>query len=223
MKYLFSTVVSCCLLVLVAPFAFAGEQAWSFEADADEWAPANGTWSVEDGAYQLAKGGRAEHSLIGDTAWDDYTIEAKVRLDDGNWAGIVFRAQSEMEYYVYYLNVPDNKTELWRHKTGAWDARDKIGELAGSNVTIANGEWFDMRVGVEGDLMRLWINGETQGELADETGDGYAAGQAGVWAWETAASFDDFQVSGDIIPGSLTPVEAQDKLTTMWGRIKQRF
>ena len=36
MKYLFSTVVSCCLLVLVAPFAFAGEQAWSFEADADE-------------------------------------------------------------------------------------------------------------------------------------------------------------------------------------------
>ncbi len=222
MKYLFSVTISCCVLVLVASVAFAGEQTWSFDSDADDWAVANGVWSVEDGAYKLAKGGRAEHSLVGEAGWADYTVEAKVRLDDGNWAGVVFRAQSEMEYYVYYLNVPNNKTELWRHKTGGWDARDKIGELPGSNVTIANGEWFDMRVTVDGISMKLWINGEDQGELTDETGAGYAAGKAGVWAWETAASFDDVKVSGDAIE-SLTPVEPQDKLTTTWGRIKQQF
>jgi len=222
MKYLFSTVISCCL-ILVASFAFAGEQTWSFDSDADDWKVANGTWSVEDGTYKLAKGGRAEHSLVGEVGWEDYTVEAKVRLDEGNWAGVVFRAQSEMEYYVYYLNVPNNKTELWRHKEGAWDARDKIGELAGTNVTIANGEWFDMRVVVEGTSMKLWINGEDQGELADETDAGYAAGQAGVWAWETAASFDDVKVSGDEIVGGETPVEPRDKLTTTWGRIKQRL
>ena len=127
-----------------------------------------------------------------------------------------------MEYYVYYLNVPNNKTELWRHKEGAWDARDKIGELAGKNITVANDEWFDMRVVVEGTSMKLWINGEEQGELKDETGAGYPAGQAGVWAWETAASFDDVTVSGDAII-NLTPVEPMDKLATTWGRLKQRF
>ncbi len=222
MKYLFPAIVSCCL-ILVASFAYAGEQSWSFEADAADWEVANGDWSVEDGTYKLAKGGRAEHSVIGEVGWEDYTVEAKVRLDEGNWAGVVFRAQSEMEYYVYYLNVPNNKTELWRHKPSAWDSRDKIGELAGVNVTIANGEWFDMRVTVEGISMKLWINGEDQGELADETGDGYAAGQAGVWAWETAASFDDVKVSGDEIVGGETPVEPLDKLTTTWGRIKQRL
>ena len=222
MKYLFSIVVMCCFLVLVASFAYAGEQFWSFDSDADDWEVANGAWSVEDGIYKLAKGGRAEHSLVGDAGWEDYTVEAKVRLDDGNWAGVVFRAQSEMEYYVYYLNVPNNKTELWRHKTGAWDARDKIGELPGANITVANDEWFDMRVVVEGTSMKLWINGEEQGELKDETGAGYAAGQAGVWAWETAASFDDVIVSGDAIAG-VTPVEPQDKLATTWGRLKQRF
>ena len=79
MKYLFSTVISCCL-ILVASFAYAGEQSWSFEADAADWAPANGAWSVEDGTYKLAKGGRAEHSLIGEVGWEDYTVEAKVRL-----------------------------------------------------------------------------------------------------------------------------------------------
>ena len=223
MKYLFSTIVGCCFLILVASFAFAGEQSWSFEADADEWTPANGAWSVEDGTYKLAQGGRAEHSLVGEVGWEDYTVEAKVRLDAGNWAGVVFRAQSEMEYYVYYLNVPDNKTELWRHKTGEWNSRDKIGELAGANITIANGEWFDMQVVVEGNLMKLWINGETQGELADETGAGYPAGQIGVWAWETGASFDDVKVFGDEVIGGGTSVEPQDKLATTWGHIKQRF
>ena len=221
MKYLFLTVVSCCL-VLVASSGFAGEQTWSFDSDADDWKVANGAWSVEGGLYKLAKGGRAEHSLVGDAGWEDYTVEAKVRLDEGNWAGVVFRAQSEMEYYVYYLNVPNNKTELWRHKQSAWDSRDKIGELAGQNITVANDEWFDMRIVVEGTSMKLWINGEEQGELKDETGAGYAAGQAGVWAWETAASFDDVIVSGDAI-ASLTPVEPQDKLATTWGRLKQRF
>ncbi|RKU07640.1 hypothetical protein C6503_24445 [Candidatus Poribacteria bacterium] len=221
MKYLFSTVVSCCL-VLVASFAFAGEQTWSFDSDADDWEVANGNWSVEDGTYKLAKGGRAEHSLVGDAEWEDYTVEAKVRLDEGNWAGVVYRAQSEKEYYVYYLNVPNNKTELWRHKESAWDSRDKIGELQGANIKIANGEWFDMRIVVAGNSMKLWINGEDQGELKDETDAGYPAGQIGVWAWETAASFDDVKVAGDAIV-NLTPVEPLDKLATTWGRLKQRF
>ena len=202
-----------CVLALFASPAFAGEQMWTFDADADDWTPANGTWSVEAGTYKLAKGA-AEHALISDAAWNDDTVEANVQLDEGNWAGIVFRAQSEMAYYVYYLNVPNNKTELWRHKTGAWDARDKIGELAGVNVTIANGEWFDMEVVIEGAAMKLWINGEEQGELTDDTAEAYTAGQAGVWAWETAASFDDFKVSGDVIVGGGTPVEPLDKLTT---------
>ncbi len=51
MKYLFPTIVMCSLLVLVASFAFAGEQSWSFEADAADWTPANGAWSVEDGTF----------------------------------------------------------------------------------------------------------------------------------------------------------------------------
>ena len=220
MKSLFFIAIYSTLLI--AASAFAGEQSWSFDANADDWTPANGDWTVEDGTYKLSKGGRAEHSLVGDADWEDYTVAAKVRLDEGNWAGVVFRAQSDMEYYVYYLNVPDNKTELWRHKQGAWDARDKIGELAGANITAANGEWFDMEVTVEGNVMKLTINGEDQGELTDDTGAGYPAGQAGVWAWETAASFDDVTVSGPAV-ADLTPVEPQNKLAMTWGLLKKSF
>ncbi len=220
MKRLFTTLIGFCFLAIIATTGFAGEQQWTFDSNAEGWTAANGTWSVADGAYKLAVGGAAEHSLVGDVAWDDYTVEAKVRLDEGSWAGIAFRAKSEREYYVFYLNVPNNKTELWRHKTPNWDSRDNLAQLPAKNVTIANGEWFNMKIDVAGDTMALSINGEMQGEFTDDSGGKYSAGQAGLWGWQTGASFDDFKVSGDAIVGSVTPVEPLDKLTTTWGRIK---
>ena len=76
-----------------------------------------------------------------------------------------------------------------------------------------------MMIEVEGDTFSLYINGEKQSDNTDAT---YAEGQIGAWAWETAASFDDFMVSSDEIEDSSTPVEPQDKLATTWGRIKSR-
>ena len=35
------------------------------------------------------------HSLVGDVNWTDYALGANVRVDRRNWAGVIFRAQSE--------------------------------------------------------------------------------------------------------------------------------
>ena len=144
--------------VALAPPTFAGTQLWDFEEKHDDWKVANGNWEIKGGVYHVDKGGRAEHSLIGEEKWDDYTIEAKVRLDEHNWAGIVFRAQSEMEYYVYYLNVPNNIVELWRHKKGDWTARDNIVKTPPvQGVKIENGKWIDMKVVVEGSEFAVYL------------------------------------------------------------------
>ncbi|MCY4401496.1 MAG: DUF1080 domain-containing protein [Candidatus Poribacteria bacterium] len=206
-------------LILSHP-TFAGTQLWDFEKDADGWKVANGNWNVDDGVYKLSKGGQAEHSLVGEEDWDDYTIEAKVRLDEGSWAGIVFRAKSEMEYYVYYLNVPSNISELWRHKAGAWNARDNISQPpAAGGVVIKNGEWLDVKIEVESNKFTLYINDEKQSEDTDGQ---YGQGKVGVWGWETAASFDDFTVDGRNVAHTLA-VDPNRKLTTTWGRLKQVF
>lgn len=222
MQRLTSIITVCCVLAIGIFFvssAFAGEQMWTFDNNADDWTVANGAWDVTDGVYQITKGEPAMHTLVGDTGWTDYTVEAKVRLDDGNWAGLVVRAQNEFEYYVYYMNVPDNKSELWKHNAGAFDARENLkNPIPAVNVTIANGEWFDVRVVAEGNTFQLWINGELQSE---DTHDAYAAGQIGIWAWDTAASFDDVKVSGDSIEGTTTSVELQGKLATKWAHLKQ--
>ena len=111
--------------------ALAGTVVWDFEGGASDWGAPNGTWEANGGVYQEVSGADpAMHSVIGETDWDDYVIEAKVRLDGaGQWAGIVFRAQSDFEYYVYYLNVPNNKSELWKHNDGAFDARAAASSL----------------------------------------------------------------------------------------------
>ena len=192
----FSKLVTLSLIMLLGVAfslpTFAGTQLWDFEEKHDDWKVANGNWEIKGGVYHVERGGRAEHSLVGEEDWDDYTIEAKVRLDEHNWAGIVFRAQSEHEYYVYYLNVPSNIVELWQHNKGAWDTRENIAKTpAVGGVKIENEEWLDMMV-------------------------------VGVWAWETAASFDDFTVYGDNIIDTLA-VDANDKLATTWGRLKRVY
>ena len=112
-------------------------------------------WSVTDGVYQETSGKeKAAHSIVGDVKWENYTVEAKVRFDDGKWAGLIFRAQNEFEYYVFYLNQPDNKTEFWVHKKGAFDTRQG-GEpqnfaAKGGVKKIESGKWIQMKVKVEG-------------------------------------------------------------------------
>ena len=198
----------------------AGTQLWEFDKDAEGWKVANGKWEVTDGVYQVSLGAEAEHSLVGEKDWDNYTIEAKIRIDEGNWSGLIFRAKSEMEYYVYYLNVPDNKTELWKHTPGAWTNRQNLAQIpAKGGVVIKNDEWIDMKVEVAGNKFTLHINGKEQIENNDAS---YGEGQVGLWAWKTAASFDDFTVEGDNITDTLA-VDASKKLTTTWGRLKQVY
>ncbi len=205
-----------CVLAL-PQLAAAGTQLWDFEDGADDWDAPNGTWEVSDGEYHEVSGADpAMHSVIGDENWDNYVIQAKVRMDVGNWAGIAFRVQSDFEYYIYYMNVPDNKSELWVHSEPAFDTRANLAQIPGNNILIENEVFHELEVVVEGDTFQLWIDGELQSEDTDPT---YSKGKIGVWAWATQASFDDVMVTGDDIKDTL-PVEAEGKLATAWGRMK---
>ena len=88
---------------------------------------------------------------------------------------------------------------------------------AAGKLKIENGEWFDVKVNVEGNTFQLHINGELQDEKEDGT---YKTGMIGVWAWETGASFDDVTITGDNVKDTLA-VDAREKLATTWGRLKR--
>ncbi len=200
-----------------------GTQTWDFEEHAKGWKIANGNWSVDNGLYKVSRGGVAEHSLVGQSHWENYTIDAKVRIDDFHWSGVVFRAKSEMEYYVYYMNALDNRVELWKHNMGAWDNRQGIAwTFAVGGIHIKNNVWYNITIEVINDKFICYINGKKQLEQLD---DSYVTGKVGVWAWNTAASFDDFTVTKKEIEEDMNNnlnVDPVEKLTTLWGHIKQR-
>lgn len=218
---LFMMCISICLVSL----ATAEEQMWTFDNGAADWIPANGTWEVEEGVYkQTTRWGKAQHTLADGADWTDHTLEAKVRIEAGHWAGIVFRAQSEFEYYVYLICPKENKSELWRHRRSTafkdgFEGRDEIEhDIEPVGLTLARQEWFTLQVEVKSSQITVAINGIKQGVFIDET---YPFGRVGVWTWDTQASFDDVSVKGDTTT-SLTAIEPQGKLTTSWAALKEK-
>ena len=214
-----------CISIYIVPLATAEEHVWTFDDNASNWAPANGSWEVQEGIYkQTMRYGEAQKALVDGVEWADHTLEAKVRVDDGHWGGIVFRAQNEFEYYVYLICPKENKSELWRHKRSTafkdgYEARDEIEhDIEPIGLTITRNEWFTLSVVVEGSRIAVSINDIEQGVFFDDT---YPVGKVGVWTWDTQASFDDVSVNG-ATTASLTAIQPRGKLAVSWAALKKR-
>ena len=227
--------VSFCLflmfsMVLVSSMSHAGIQLWDFEQKANEkdWEEANGDWQFKKGIFQEVSAAEdAMHQIVRGVdwnKWEDYTVSAKIRIDEGSWAGLIFRAQKDNhEYYVYYLNIPDNKTEFWVHLPGAWNTRRAVcSNIAAKEKLqkekIEHGKWMDVKVVTKGSAFEFYINDELQGEFEDKD---YEKGSVGVWCWKAKASFDDVMVEGDSVTNTLA-VDPKSKLATTWSGIKTR-
>ena len=216
--------ISLSLLTVFASLGAAGEARWTFDDTAADWVASNGTWEVQEGVYkQTTRWGEAMHALVDSEPWTDHGLSAKVRIEAGHWAGIVFRAQNEFEYYVYLLCPKENKSELWRHRHSTafkdgFEGRDEIEHnIKPLGLTLTKQEWFTLSVQVEGDRIAVAINGIEQGVFTDST---YPAGTIGVWTWDTQASFDDVTVTDETTP--VTPVEPQGKLAISWAGLKRQ-
>ena len=141
-KIVMRYVTVCLLVAFVLVFAgvsLVGTQEWSFEgAGSDEdWEPITGDWSVQDGEYsQDELGIRAMRSLAGDENWANYTVEADIQITGNSYAGLIFRAANEFEYYVFYMNASQNCVEWWEHTLPNAETRTKHFKHTPEEITI---------------------------------------------------------------------------------------
>ncbi len=216
-------VTVCLLIAFVLAFAGvsqAGTQEWKFAgADSDkDWEPITGDWSIQDGEYsQDERGTPAMRSLVGDENWGDYTVEADIQVTGNSYAGLIFRAQSEFEYHVFYMNVNSNVVEWWEHTLPNADTRSNHFNHAPVEITIILEEWYTFKVIAVGNDFEFYINDILQDAGSDDT---YPEGRIGMWAWDTTARFDNITVTGDDISGGAA-VSSLDKLAKTWGEIKK--
>jgi len=158
-----------------------------------DWETFKGNWNISDGSYKVEyDGSRVHHTLTGNESWRNYVVEVDMKVDRHFWSGVIFRAKTEMEYYVYYLNTSRNKVQLFKHIPDTYESRNDLDLIIPSGVVIKNGVNYNLKVEVNDSNFKFYINDVLQHEFSDSS---YQSGRAGLWSWQTNATFDNFRVT----------------------------
>jgi hypothetical protein len=211
-------------------FAFSftqGVQALTdnFNDDDDKgWTRIQGKWNVEKGEYvqsDLKWTTTATHetytrSYLGEEYWEDYTLEAKVRIEEGGELapiiGIFFRVTEKSPTGDYYLFRLDAR------------ASEGPGLIKAPNVTIKINNNkpaeikrdYILKVEVKGDSIKCYVDGKLEIDLQDKS---FPKGAIGVGTFNAEGHFDNVTVNGKGIPSA---VSLNGKLAQTWGRIKEQ-
>lgn len=193
------------------------------DGNAKGWDEVQGKWSVKGGEYiqedtkwvSTATNETYQRTFFGDVNWTDYTLEAKVRMNNGGETaaivGIFFRVTDKTakgDYYYFRL-----------------DARAAEGPalIKSPNVMLLENlakpsklnQNYVLKVIVTGDDIQCYIDNKLEMEVQDKS---FPKGAIGVGTFNTEGYFDDVNVNGKGIAANA--VSTKGKLTTTWAFIK---
>ena len=119
-----------------------------------------GSSAEASGSRYLSLSGQSK-MVAGESAWGDYLLEATVMLKDGGGnAGICFRVNDPGpgtdEMRGYYLGIDNQSLYLGKMENG-WKQLAVV-DLAKRPNKMENDTWNLLRVAVEGDRIRAWLN-----------------------------------------------------------------
>lgn len=195
-------------ILLVFTFVLIGKASAStlfsddFEdGNASGWTATTGTWSVvqDSGSYVYYQSSTSEgRTSAGDASWTDYSVQAKVKVDDFNGTNRTYvtgRYQDGNNYYAASLyNSGGGKLELRKKVSGSSST------LATVDYALSAGVWYTVKLEMSGSTIRLYLNGDLKLTATDSS---LASGAAGVLTYKTIAKFDDIAVAS--VDGSTDP------------------
>ncbi|MBG0564996.1 pectate lyase family protein [Actinoplanes aureus] len=174
------------------------------DGNATGWSRNGGSWSVvTDGspAYRQSSTSSNARALAGNTAWTDYTVQARVRpiayAGADRTAGIAARAQSTSQYYALVL-TGSGTAQLQRVSGGTATA---LGTAAVGGTT---GAWRVLALRAQGSTLTGYVDGTAVLQATDSA---FGSGRIGLVTGYTSASYDDVVVD-TTAPGpgpSVTP------------------
>jgi hypothetical protein len=130
--------------------------------------------------------------------WTDRTsflngeISVMVRANEGEedqGGGVIWRARDKSDYYIARYNPLEDNFRIYYVKDG--DRR----MLASARLHIPAHKWFELKITMEGEIIKGYLNGKKYLEVKDDTFKN--AGGVGLWIKaDGKTSFDDFSVIG---------------------------
>jgi hypothetical protein len=156
--------------------------AWEVRAEADAPSPPN----------VLCQSGIADFPAIrlGERIYSDLTAMVRfkpVSGKDDQAAGIIFRVQDVNNYYILRANALEDNVVFFRYGSGV---RTTLKE---GDVKVPSGQWQELKLEVEGNRFRGFLNGQL---VVETTDDAYKAGGVGLWTKaDSVTYFDDLRVT----------------------------
>ena len=192
-----------------------------------DWRPLQGEWTVKNKKYEqkdvkwssTANCTTYHRSYIGDENWTDYTLEAKVRIEEGGplapIVGIFFRVngdnpkKGEMECNYYYFRLDQRAAE----GPCLIKSPNKILQITKGKPCKLKTDYV-LKVEAKGSNIKCYIDDKLEFDVKDKS---FPKGAIGVGTFNAGASFDNLTVEGPEIPQA---VDVGDKLTQIWANIK---
>jgi len=148
--------------------------------------------------YVLARtakspGGVFNICVAEDTTYQDVELFVSFKAiagDSDQGGGFVWRYKDNNNYYSCRMNLLEDNYRVYKVVAGK---RTELGRKEGLKVKV--GEWHKLKVGVTGNKMKGYLDGEKMWEITDDT---YKdAGKVGLWSKADAQShFDEFKAEG---------------------------
>ncbi len=147
----------------------SGEELFSDDfTDDSKWEAQRGAWNVEDGRYvQSDTNIEDARSLITgayDKDWKNYTVELTARKDAGKEGFLIgFAAGAADKFYWWNLGGWGNTRSVLERADSA-----RQGEVAaGPNLSLETGKDYQVKIVVEGNTIKLYLDGEFQFEYTE--------------------------------------------------------
>lgn len=205
--------VAMCVLVLggcegtpsvtySSPQPSVAAASWNFDRDQPGIAPAGveefaGKWEVRaepdapSRPNALCQTGNAEFPAVALTkeVYGDVTVTIRFKPISGRVdqaGGIIFRVQDKDNYYILRANALEANVNLYKYAGG------RRSGIKDGGMSVASGQWQELRLVVAGDRMRGFLNGQQVVEAVDSA---YKAGRVGLWTKaDSVTCFDDVTV-----------------------------
>ncbi|MBD0380848.1 right-handed parallel beta-helix repeat-containing protein [Paenibacillus sp. WST5] len=191
--------------ILLIPQAFAANLFIDdFEdGNAIGWTTQNGAWEVvqDGGSYVYQQTSTSEgRASAGNSAWTDYSVEAKVNVSNWNGSNRAYVAGRYKDGNNFYA------ASLYNSNGGKLEIRKKVSgsttTLATKDFSLATGTWYNVKLEMTGSTIRMYVNGSLELSATDSS---LTSGAIGLIAYKTAAKFDQVVVSDTSGSPSPTP------------------
>lgn len=167
----------------------------NFETGSYDWEITKGNWSIkEDGSKVLHQSSTSVEgrAIKGDKSWTDYSIQADIKVNNfngSNRALLCGRSTDANNYYGVSLSSKNGGIVELRKKVNGSSS-----VIAKANVSISQGNWYNVKLSMEGNSLRVYINNNLVLKATDTS---LKSGAASLISSKVDVSFDNIKVLGN--------------------------